>query len=455
MFRARLERRCGWCAVAAGGLKGIARPVLCLGTCLAVQNQGLLGSGVEQAVEFRVLVVAELVGENGALAGAEEDLPIVGQAHGLVRGQQGAPAEMGVAAVTGGAVALGVVRGGEGTAVGLEGDRAVTQHPGKPLGRLQVGRGRDLDQSGIGEEGAGGSTIGGAQLGEILQDRPELQAEAGHQPGGLQHRLKAAESGELVEQQHGRGAGVLRCAGETLNALGDEQAEPAGISTQPVGWQDQEHRGAAVVQVVPLKIAARHGGGEARAVEQVGMALGGGEYAGGLAVGLAELARGGAGNQPARSPGIGQQGAQQRLPVVGRQGEPAAEFRQATAAWRAAVGEVQQQAGEQCPGLLVPMRLGNLTGRVKHQRLGQRRGFVGEIGRGGVEQGGRIEGAGGLAGDAEGIEHMHWPEAPPGAGTDTGILTLGIDTTAPRPGHGMQPPEVQSSHQAMPNPYVR
>jgi hypothetical protein len=45
----------------------------------------------------------------------------------------------------------------------------------------------------------------------VLQDRPELQAMARHQACGLQHRLQAAEGGELVaREQYQRRARPLR-----------------------------------------------------------------------------------------------------------------------------------------------------------------------------------------------------------------------------------------------------
>jgi hypothetical protein len=133
--------------------------------------------------------VTKFGGENGPLPWPQQHLLVSRQAHGLVGGEQGTADALGGAAVAGGAMPLGVVRDGVGAAVGLKTDGAVAECLGEPLGGVEVGRGSDLEQAGIGEEGAGALAIGGAQLGQVLPDGPELQAEARHQSRSLQHRL--------------------------------------------------------------------------------------------------------------------------------------------------------------------------------------------------------------------------------------------------------------------------
>ena len=76
----------------------------------------------------------------------------------------------------------------------------------------------------------------------ILQDRPELDAIAGHQAHRPLDRGEVAEGGELIEQVEDRGRGLARRSHHVLQALRDHQAKPAGIGSQASGRQHQEHR---------------------------------------------------------------------------------------------------------------------------------------------------------------------------------------------------------------------
>src|SRR3546814_12844876 len=58
-----------------------------------------------------------------------------------------------------------------------------------------------LQHAGVGQEGAGAALIERAELVDILQDGPELNAVAGHQAHGAFDGFKAAERGELIEQE--------------------------------------------------------------------------------------------------------------------------------------------------------------------------------------------------------------------------------------------------------------
>lgn len=173
----------------------------------------------------------------------EEDLDVRGQAHSLVGCEQGPRGKVRAGARAGAAVSAGQqVRRAAGGAACLISHGGVAEALGQPFGGVQVGGCCDLDEAGVGEKGAGVLAIGGAELGEVLENGPELEAQAGHQPGGLQRRLQPAEGGELVqEQQHGRGAGPLRRTGQLCDALGHQQAEPARVRSHPVRRQHQEH----------------------------------------------------------------------------------------------------------------------------------------------------------------------------------------------------------------------
>ena len=122
----------------------------------------------------------------------EQDLDVRGQAHGLVRSKQGSCGEVGAGAGAGAAVCAGPgqhVRRAAGSVAGVVGHGGVAEALGQPFGGVEVGGGCDLDDPGVGEEGAGVLAVGGAELGEVLQDGPELEAEAGHEAGGLHRRL--------------------------------------------------------------------------------------------------------------------------------------------------------------------------------------------------------------------------------------------------------------------------
>ncbi len=140
------------------------------------------------------------------MPGPEEDLAVRPQAHGLVGGEEGAGGEVGAGALAFARMATGeegrVAAGGGG---GLVGHCSAAEGAGEPSGGLEVGRGGDLHEASIGEEGTGALAVGGAELVQVLQDGPELDAEACHEAYGALDGVEAAEGGELVEQEeHGR-----------------------------------------------------------------------------------------------------------------------------------------------------------------------------------------------------------------------------------------------------------
>ena len=84
---------------------------------------------------------------------------------------------------------------------------------------------------------------------DVLQDRPELDAVAGHQAHRAFDRGQVTQGGELVEQVEHRLGGPGLAAGHLEQALADHQPQPAGVRFQPVGWQDQEDGGRARLEV--------------------------------------------------------------------------------------------------------------------------------------------------------------------------------------------------------------
>lgn len=135
------------------------------------------------------------------------------------------------------------------------------------------------------------------------------------------------------------------------------------------------------------------------------MALRGREHAGRLAIGFAEVAIGGAGDQAA--------GGRGRLHVLEqgnegfrRQGEVFAERGEGAPIARRAGGAMEDQAGNERLGFLVPMRLVGGAGFVIDQGVGKRACVLSDIEAGRVELVDRIEGGGPLAGNGEASAFM-------------------------------------------------
>lgn len=96
-----------------------------------------MGIGVEGAGELGVGEVAELVGEDGAEAGEEEELAALGEVADLIGGEEGA-----------GGVVLGegeaLVAGIEGVAHGLEDDGLLAEEIGDQAGGVVIVDAEDL-----------------------------------------------------------------------------------------------------------------------------------------------------------------------------------------------------------------------------------------------------------------------------------------------------------------------
>src|SRR3546814_3282713 len=93
----------------------------------------------------------------------------------------------------------------------LEHDRFRAEQSGDELGAVVIVDAEYLQDAGVRQEGAGAALVERAELVNVLQDRPELDAVAGHEAHSALDGFEAAEGGELIEQeQDGAGKGGRR-----------------------------------------------------------------------------------------------------------------------------------------------------------------------------------------------------------------------------------------------------
>jgi hypothetical protein len=126
------------------------------------------------------------------------------------------------------------------------------------------------------------------------------------------------------------------------------------------------------------------------------MALRGRQHAGRLAVGLAEVAIGGAGDQAAGGRGR-LHGLEQRREGVRGEREVVAQRGEGAPVARLAGDDMEDEAGDQRLGFLVPMRLAGRAGFVIDQGVGQGHGILGHVEAVRVERIEGIEGGRGFA----------------------------------------------------------
>lgn len=132
---------------------------------------------------------------------------------------------------------------------GLELDGFVAEEIGDEPRGLVIVDPEDLEHAGIREERAGAGAVGGSELVDILEDRPELEAVASHETHGPFDRGETAEACELVEEEEHRLSrqAWLSCHGR--EARGQHQAQPAGIGLKAIRRQDEEDRGRPVLEI--------------------------------------------------------------------------------------------------------------------------------------------------------------------------------------------------------------
>lgn len=139
---------------------------------------------------------------------------------------------------------------------GLELDGLVAEEIGDKARGLVIVDAEDLEDAGIGEEGASARAVGGFQLVDILEDRPELETVTGHETHGAFDRGEPAEACELVEEEENGFARLLRVSRHGGDASGQHQAKPAGIDLQAIGRQNEENRRCPVLEIGEGKIGS-------------------------------------------------------------------------------------------------------------------------------------------------------------------------------------------------------
>jgi len=95
--------------------------------------------------------------------------------------------------------------GVERTSRRIEHDGLLTKQIGNQSRAVMIVDAEDLQHAGIRQKRAGPPTIGGAQLMDVLDDRPELHAVACHQTHGPFDRGEMTRRRELVEEIENRG----------------------------------------------------------------------------------------------------------------------------------------------------------------------------------------------------------------------------------------------------------
>jgi hypothetical protein len=207
------------------------------------------------------------------------------------------------------------------------------------------------------------------------------------------------------------------------DGLPDQQAQPARIGIEPIGRQAQEHGAGRSFRSANRKsdaevLSTRRGLSMKwvwRCAEESTPAP---------PVRLAELAIGGARDQAAGA-GAGLHVGEQRGEAGGIAGELVAHGRQRDAGRGLVDDGVQDHAGDQRLGFLVPVRLTRLPRCVMDQCIGDRLRIFREVGLAGSSH---ARGAGrGASGDAERVQAPHIALGGPRTGRDAGVLALGVD----------------------------
>lgn len=178
-----------------------------------------LGS-IIQPPKLGIGVIGELAGDDWPLSCEEQQFNVLRHAADFIRGEQRPRRVMLTVGDTG-------FFGIEGAPHGLKDDSFLSEQIGNQAGAVVVVDAEDLEDAGIRQEGAGALSIGGTELVDVLQDRPELDAIAGHEAHGAFDWGQMAEGGELVEKIKHRDGWLHWLARHVREALGDEQAQPS------------------------------------------------------------------------------------------------------------------------------------------------------------------------------------------------------------------------------------
>jgi hypothetical protein len=210
---------------------------------------GLPSLWIKHPCKFPILEIPQLPGDDWSLPGEEEQLQVLRQIAHLVGGEERA-ADVVLAERDSGFLAV------ERKAHWLKDDRLLAEEIRNHSGALLIVDPENLQNASVGEEGSCARTVGRAQLMDILQDRPELNAIAGHEREGALNWRQRPEGGEFIEEIEDRRGRPDRRPGELGEALRHEQAQPARIGREPIGRQHKEDCGRAFLQISEAEIRA-------------------------------------------------------------------------------------------------------------------------------------------------------------------------------------------------------
>ena len=121
---------------------------------------------IEHPGEFSILKIPQFPGDDWPLSGDEQQLAGLRHVADLI-GRQKGPADMLLADSYAGG--LGIQR----PTHGLKDDGFLSEEIGDQAGAIVIVDAEDLEDAGVGKEGPGALAVGGAQLMDVLEDRPE------------------------------------------------------------------------------------------------------------------------------------------------------------------------------------------------------------------------------------------------------------------------------------------
>ena len=156
------------------------------------------------------------------------------------------------------------------------------------------------------------------------------------------------------------------------------------------------------------------------------MALGRRQYARRLPTALAQMTIGGPCHETASALGF-LHDRQHFVEGLWGTGEHVAHGDEVAGARMPGTDDMEDDAGDQRLGLLVPVRLAGLARRIVDQSVGQQGGVLGQLQTVRIETVQRIEGGGRHTRHPERVQHIDRPEAAPRPHGDPRILTLGVN----------------------------
>ncbi len=212
-----------------------------------------------------------------------------------------------------------------GRAAGLEADCLLAEGAGEIACGVVVGGSEELLR-GVGEE-ALPARIDGFELGEVLDEHPELGAVAAEQGDAVGQAIHAAELAELIEEEGDPVFGPGGHRGDGVEREADEAAHEAQTDTQPVRRDGEIDGHRPALQLRHAEIRAAEGGAEPGIIEPGGVPHDGGENRAALAVRPVQVDRRGPRRQPVPAFRIGQHVGQGVGEIILGGGDDAAQLR--------------------------------------------------------------------------------------------------------------------------------